>query len=49
MILRKNDYYCQLSDTLNDPETRSKAYWSILKTPYNGKNEYPINPSDFSL
>ena len=43
MILRKNDYYCQLSDKLNDPETRSKAYWSILKTPYNGKN-IPLIP-----
>ena len=27
MILkRKNDYYCQLSDKLNDPETSAKAY-----------------------
>ena len=37
MILkRKNDYHCQLSDRLNDPETSAKAYWSILKTLYNG-------------
>ena len=27
MILkRKNDYYCPLSDKLNDPETSAKAY-----------------------
>ena len=38
MILkRKNDYHCQLSDKLNDPETIAKAYWSIFKTLYNGK------------
>ena len=38
MILkRKNDYHRQLSDKLNDPETSAKAYWSILKTLYNGK------------
>ena len=38
MILkRKNDYYSQLSDKLNDPETSAKAYWSALKTLYSGK------------
>ena len=38
MILkRKNDYHRQLSDKVNDPETSTKAYWSILKTLYNGK------------
>ena len=37
MILkRKNDNHRQLSDKLNDPETSAKAYWSILKTLYNG-------------
>ena len=29
---RKHDYHCQLSDKLIDPETCTKAYWSILKT-----------------
>ena len=44
MILkRKNDYYRQLSDKLNDPETSAKAYWSILKTLYNGK-KIPLIP-----
>ena len=34
---KEDDYYCQLSDKLNDPKTIAKAYWPILKTPYNGK------------
>ena len=29
---RKNVYYNQLSQKLNDPKTSSKTYWSILKT-----------------
>ena len=38
MILkRKGDYHHQLSDKLNDPGTSARAYWSILKTLYNGK------------
>ena len=38
MILkRKKDYYCALSDKLNDLHTSVKSYWSILKTLYNGK------------
>ena len=38
MILkRKNEYHRQLSNKVNDPETRGKAYWPILKTLYNGK------------
>ena len=38
MILkRKEDYYCVLSDKLNDPYTSAKSYWFILKTVYNGK------------
>ena len=44
MILkRKNNYYHQLSDKLNDPETIAKAYWSILRTLYNGK-KIPLIP-----
>ena len=44
MILkRKNDYHRQLSDKLNDPEISAKAYWSILKTLYNGK-KIPLIP-----
>ena len=37
ILKRKNDYHRKLSDKLNDPETSAKAYWSILKTLYNGK------------
>ena len=44
MILkRKDDYYCALSDKLNDPHTSAKSYWSILKTLYNGK-KIPLIP-----
>ena len=44
MILkRKKDYHRQHSDQLNDPETSAKAYWSILKTLYNG-NKIPLIP-----
>ena len=44
MILkRKNDHYRQPSDKLNDAETSAKAYWSILKTLYNGK-KIPLIP-----
>ena len=40
---RKEDYYCALSDKLNDPHTSVKSYWSILKTLYNGK-KIPLIP-----
>ena len=44
MILkRKEDYYRQLWDKLNDPHSRAKSYWSILKTLYNGK-KIPLIP-----
>ena len=42
MILkRKDDYHSQLSNKLNDPKTSAKAYWSVLKTLYNGK-KFPL-------
>ena len=45
MILeRKEDYYCVLSDKLNDPHTSAKSYWSRLKILYNGKKN-SINTS----
>ena len=51
MILkRKDDYHCQLSDKLSDPDTSGKAYWYNLKTLYNGK-KIPLkshNPSNLS-
>ena len=34
---KKNDYYNHLSEKVNNPKTRAKTYWSILKTFYNGK------------
>ena len=44
MILKqKDDYHRQLSDKLSDPKTSAKAYWSILKTLYNGK-KIPLIP-----
>ena len=41
---RKDEYHCQLSNKLNDPEMSSKAYRSILKTLYNGKKIPLIHP-----
>ena len=43
IIKQKDDYHCQLSDKLNDPKASAKAYWSILKTFYNGK-KIPLIP-----
>ena len=43
---RKNVYYNQLAQKLNDPKTSSKTYWSILKTFYNGK-KVPLIPPLF--
>ena len=40
---RKEDYYCALSDKLNDPYTSAKSYWSILKNLYNRK-KIPLIP-----
>ena len=40
---RKEDYYCLLSNKLNDPPTCAKLYSSILKTLYNGK-KIPLIP-----
>ena len=45
MILKRKDgYHHQLSDKLSDLETSAKAYWSILKTLYNGKKISLIPP-----
>ena len=33
----KNVYYERLFNNLNDPNTSSKAYWSIIKSLVNGK------------
>ena len=33
ILKRRDDYYRQLLDKLNDPKTSAKAYWSILKPP----------------
>ena len=46
IINRKNVYYSQLAQKLNDPKTSSKTYWSILKTFYNGK-KVPLIPPLF--
>ena len=43
---RKNVYYNQLAQKLNDPKTSSKTYWSILKTFYNSK-KVPLIPPLF--
>ena len=43
MILKREDYYCMLSDKLNDPHNSTKSYWSILRTLYNGR-KIPLIP-----
>ena len=42
---KKNDYYNALAKKLSDPTTRSKIYWSILKTFYNTKKVLIIPPT----
>ena len=44
LLTRKEDYYCLLSDKLNDPDTSAISYWSILTTLYNGKKTILIPP-----
>ena len=39
----KNVYYEWLANKLDDPNTSSKAYWSIIKTLANGK-KVPVIP-----
>ena len=39
----KYKYYNKLAMKLNNPNTSSKTYWSILKTFYNGR-KIPIIP-----
>ena len=34
---RKEGYHNFVASKLNNPKTSAKAYWSILKTFYNGK------------
>ena len=48
ILKRKEDYYCALSDKLNDPHTSARSYWSILKTLYNGK-KIPLIPPCIKL
>ena len=43
---RKNAYYNQLAQKLNEPKTSSKTYWSILETFSNGK-KVPLIPPLF--
>ena len=40
---RKNEYNFQLSQSLNNPATSAKTYWTILKTFYSGK-KIPLIP-----
>ena len=41
--IRKEEYYVHLSKKLNNPSTRSKTYWSNLKSFYKG-NKVPLIP-----
>ena len=40
----RNVYYERLANKLNDPNTSVKAYWSIIKTLFNGKKVPVISP-----
>ena len=40
---RKEEYYIRLSKKLNNPCTRSKTYWSLLKSFRKG-NKVPLIP-----
>ena len=40
----KNVYYGRLANMLSDPNTSAKAYWSIIKTHFNGKKVPIISP-----
>ena len=40
----KNEYYQNINRKLNDPLTRSKTYWSIMKTFFRGKKVPVILP-----
>ena len=42
--IRKEEYYVHLSKKLNNPSTRSKTYWSILKSFYKGNKVSLIPP-----
>ena len=41
----KNVYYERLANKLNDPNTSAKAYWSIIKTLFNGKKSSSYTPN----
>ena len=40
---RKEEYYIRLSKKLSNPRTRSKTYWSLLKSFFKG-NKVPLIP-----
>ena len=40
----KDLYYQNLSKKLNNPSLQAKAYWSIMKTFYNKKNNQLVPP-----
>ena len=46
--IRKEEYYAHLPKKLNNPSTRSKTYWSILKSFYKG-NKVPLIPAQANL
>ena len=37
IVARKDEYHSHLARKLINPKTSAKAYWSILKTFYNGR------------
>ena len=40
----KNKYFFRISEKLNNPNTSTKCYWSLIKTLLNGKKVPCVNP-----
>ena len=41
---KKNKYFFRISEKLNDPNTSTKCYWSLIKTLLNGKKVPCVPP-----
>ena len=42
VIAKRKDYQNIIDSKVNNPETSAKAYWSILKTLYNGRGQSSV-------
>ena len=44
-VTNSKNVYERLANKLNDPNTSAKAYWSIIKTLFNGKKSSSYTPN----